>query len=244
VNTSNEKILEEENASIPNNEDISSCDETIETQSNLEEVDGFVQENEEKENEEKENEEKENEETETVEAEVVEEELSCDKPEELLESEKDKKMNKKTKKIVEENTKLRCEVDDFKDKYLRTAAEYENFRKRTIKEKEGIYTDACADVLKEVLPVLDNLERALSVEGCGEELRTGVEMTVRLFNDAFNKLGVHELSPEGTFDPNLHNAVMHVEDEQYGPNEIVEVFQKGYKRANKVLRHSMVKVAN
>ncbi|WP_281418795.1 nucleotide exchange factor GrpE [Clostridium lacusfryxellense] len=184
------------------------------------------------------------EETETVDAQIVEEELTGEQSEELLESEKEKKMNKKTKKLVEENTKLRSEIDDFKDKYLRTAAEYENFRKRTIKEKEGIYTDACADVLKEVLPVLDNLERALSVEGCGDELRTGVEMTVRLFNDAFNKLGVEELALDGAFDPNLHNAVMHVEDEQYGPNEIVEVFQKGYKRANKVLRHSMVKVAN
>jgi len=228
VNTSNEKILEEENASIPNNED-SLRDETMETQSDVQESDEFAQ----------------GEETETVEAEVVEEEeLKGVEPEELLESEKEKKMNKKTKKIVEENAKLLIEVNDFKDKYLRTAAEYENFRKRTVKEKEGIYTDACADVLKEVLPVLDNLERALSVEGCGEELRTGVEMTVRLFNDAFNKLGVEELALEGGFDPNFHNAVMHVEDEQYGPNEIVEVFQKGYKKANKVLRHSMVKVAN
>ncbi|MGH4125859.1 MAG: nucleotide exchange factor GrpE [Clostridium sp.] len=174
------------------------------------------------------------------EAEIVEE---VD-PIELLESENEKNMSKKIKKLQEENTKLEDEVIAIKDKFLRTMAEYENFRKRTAKEKEGIYTDACADVLKEVLPVLDNLERALSVEGCGEDLRTGVEMTVRQFNDAFNKLGVEELSPEGAFDPNFHNAVMHVEDEQYGTNEIVEVFQKGYKRANKVLRHSMVKVAN
>ncbi|MGH4050993.1 MAG: nucleotide exchange factor GrpE [Clostridium sp.] len=205
----------------------------METQSNVEGVDSFAQG-------------EKPEETETVEAEVVEEEeeLKGDEPEELLESEKEKKMNKKTKKIVEENALLRSEVDDYKNKYLRTAAEYDNFRRRTVKEKEGIYTDACADVLKEVLPVLDNLERALSVEGCDEELRTGVEMTVRLFNDAFNKLGVQELALEGGFDPNMHNAVMHVEDEKYGPNEIVEVFQKGYKRANKVLRHSMVKVAN
>ncbi|GCD09099.1 hypothetical protein Ctaglu_07220 [Clostridium tagluense] len=174
------------------------------------------------------------------EAEIVEEV----EPIELLESEKEKDMNKKMKKLQEENTKLENEIIDFKDKFLRTMAEYENFRKRTVKEKEGIYTDACTDVLKEVLPVLDNLERALSVEGCGEDLRTGVEMTVRQFNDAFSKLGVEELPPEGEFDPNFHNAVMHIEDEQYGTNQIVEVFQKGYKRANKVLRHSMVKVAN
>ncbi|MBZ9624658.1 nucleotide exchange factor GrpE [Clostridium tagluense] len=177
---------------------------------------------------------------ESEEAEIVEEV----EPIELLESEKEKDMNKKMKKLQEENTKLENEIIDFKDKFLRTMAEYENFRKRTVKEKEGIYTDACTDVLKEVLPVLDNLERALSVEGCGEDLRTGVEMTVRQFNDAFSKLGVEELPPEGEFDPNFHNAVMHIEDEQYGTNQIVEVFQKGYKRANKVLRHSMVKVAN
>ena len=231
MNTSNDKISQEENASIPNNGVSSLGDETRENQNDLEETEGFIKENE-------------IEETETVEAEVVEEELSGEESEELLESEKEKNMNKKAKKLLEENTKLRSEADGYKDKYLRTAAEYENFRKRTSKEKEVIYTDACADVLKEVLPVLDNLERALSVEGCGEELRAGVEMTARLFNDAFNKLGVEELALKGEFDPNLHNAVMHVEDEQYGPNEIVEVFQKGYKRANKVLRHSMVKVAN
>jgi molecular chaperone GrpE len=176
-----------------------------------------------------------------IQAEIVEDEEFI---EELLESEKEKDMSKKMKKIEEENMKLQNEVIAFKDKLLRTTAEYENLRKRTTKEKEGIYTDACADVLKEVLPVLDNLERALSVEGCGEDLRVGVEMTVRQFNDAFVKLGVEELAPEGEFNPNLHNAVMHVEDEKYGANEIVEVFQKGYKRANKVLRHSMVKVAN
>ncbi|MBU3142438.1 nucleotide exchange factor GrpE [Clostridium sp. CF012] len=204
-------------------EDSSSVDEIEleENQSNTEETEGIIEGT--------------PEDTETVE----EEEFI-----ELLEGEEEKNMSKKIKKLQEENMKLENEIITFKDKFLRTMAEYENFRKRTAKEKEGIYTDACADVLKEVLPVLDNLERALSVEGCGEDLRTGVEMTVRQFNDAFTKLGVEELSPDAAFDPNFHNAVMHVEDEQYGANEIVEVFQKGYKRANKVLRHSMVKVAN
>jgi len=220
VHTNNKEILKEENTSIPS-EDLSSVDEIFETQSTIEETEGFIEETPE-------------------EVEIIEDEEF----QELLESEKEKDMNKKMKKLQEENMKLENEVIAFKDKLLRTTADYENFRKRTIKEKEGIYTDACADVLKEVLPVLDNLERALSVEGCGEDLRVGVEMTVRQFNDAFNKLGVEELAPEGEFDPNFHNAVMHVEDEQYGTNEIVEVFQKGYKRANKVLRHSMVKVAN
>jgi molecular chaperone GrpE len=220
VHTNNEEILKEENTSIPT-ETSNSAEDIEETKSTVEETEDFIEETPE-------------------EAEIVEDEEF----EELLESEKEKDMKKKVNKLEEENKKLQNEVNAFKDKLLRTAAEYENFRKRTAKEKEGIYTDACEDVLKEVLPVLDNLERALSVEGSGENLRTGVEMTVRQFNDAFCKLGVEELASEGEFDPNLHNAVMHVEDEQYGANEIVEVFQKGYKRANKVLRHSMVKVAN
>ncbi len=220
MHTNNEEILKEENTTMAK-EDSSSTDDIKVAQSNIEETEGFVEETPE-------------------EAEIVEDEEF----EELLESEKEKDMKKKMKKLEEENKKLQNEVNAFKDKLLRTTAEYENFRKRTVKEKEGIYTDACEDVLKEVLPVLDNLERALSVEGSGEDLRIGVEMTVRQFNDAFTKLGVEQLASEGEFDPNLHNAVMHVQDEEYGVNEIVEVFQKGYKRANKVLRHSMVKVAN
>jgi len=225
VDTNNEDILEDDNTLV-SDEDLISDDETKGEQNTKGEAEGSIDE--------------------TIEdAEIVEEEeLKDGESEELLESEKEKDMRKNRKKLEEENKKLQDEVDSFKDKLLRTTAEYENFRKRTVKEKQGIYAEACADVLKEVLPVLDNLERALSVEGCGEELRTGVEMTVRLFNDAFEKLGVEELASNGEFDPNLHNAVMHVEDEQYGVNEIVEVFQKGYKKENKVLRHSMVKVAN
>ena len=230
MRTNSEEILKEENDSMPSGTS-NSVDETSEIKSTIEEKESFVEET--------------PEEAEIVEdAEIVEEELKDEEFGKILESEKEKDMRKKTSKLEEENKKLQNEIDTFKDKLLRTTAEYENFRKRTTKEKEGIYTDACEDVLKEVLPALDNLERALSVEGTGEDLRTGVEMTVRQFNDAFSKLGVEELASNGEFDPNLHNAVMHVEDEQYGNNEIVEVFQKGYKRANKVLRHSMVKVAN
>ena len=226
-NSKNEKILKEEEKLRPL-DDLSSADEVEleDNQSSTEETEGIIEETPE-------------------ESEILEDqEMTDEEFIELLESEKEKKMSKKMKKLQEENLKLENDVVNVKDKLLRTMAEYENFRKRTAKEKEGIYTDACADVLKEVLPVLDNLERALSVEGAAEDLRTGVEMTVRQFNEAFVKLGVEELAPKGEFDPNLHNAVMHIEDEQYGANEIVEVFQKGYKRANKVLRHSMVKVAN
>lgn len=164
---------------------------------------------------------------------------------ENLEDEKLDVSNETENKILnEENKKLKNEIEAYKEKLLRTVAEYENFRKRTAKEKEGIYTDACEDVLKEMFPVLDNLDRALIAPGNGDDLRKGVEMTVRQFNEAFSKIGVEEVSCEGQFDPNSHNAVMHIQDEQYGVNEVVEVFQKGYKRGSKVLRYSMVKVAN
>jgi molecular chaperone GrpE len=148
------------------------------------------------------------------------------------------------KRLSEENNKINNELEALKDRIARITAEYDNFRKRTAKEKEGIYTDACEDVLKEMLPVLDNLERAISVDGSVEDLKKGIEMTIRQFGNALEKLNVEEVSTEVEFDPHQHNAVMHIDDEQYGANSIVEVFQKGYKRGDKVLRYSMVKVAN
>lgn len=150
----------------------------------------------------------------------------------------------KFKSLKEENKKLQEELDSLKDRLLRTVAEYDNYRKRSIKEKENIYTDACEDVLKDMLPVLDNLERALVVDGSAEDLKKGIEMTVKQFNNSLEKLGVEEVDASGEFDPNLHNAVMHAEDENLGKNQIAEVFQKGYKKGSKVLRYSMVKVVN
>ena len=147
-------------------------------------------------------------------------------------------------KLKDENKKLQNELEAVKDRLLRTNAEYENFRKRTAKEKEGIYTDACEDVLKNMFPVLDNLERAITVEGSNEDIKKGIEMTIRQFKDSLGKLQVEEISTEGDFDPNYHNAVMHIDDETFGKNQVVEVFQKGYKKGDKVLRYSMVKVAN
>ena len=127
---------------------------------------------------------------------------------------------------------------------LRITAEYENFRKRTAKEKEGIYADACADVLKEVIPTVDNLERALVVDGSVEDLKKGIEMTIKGFQTSLEKLGVEEISVEEGFDPNMHQAVMHIQDENYDKNVVAEVFLKGYKKGDKVIRYSMVKVAN
>ena len=148
------------------------------------------------------------------------------------------------RKLKDENKKLSNEAEALKERLLRLTAEYENYRKRTAKEKESIYTDACTDVLKEMIPVLDNLERAVQVEGNAEDIKKGIEMTIKGFNTSFEKLGVEEIDATGEFNPNLHQAVMHIEDENYGANAIAEVFQKGYKRGEKIIRYTVVKVAN
>lgn len=153
-------------------------------------------------------------------------------------------LKKENSKLKDENKKAINELDSIKDRLSRVMAEYDNFRKRTVKEKDNIYSDACKDILKEVLPVLDNLERAVNVEGNAEDLKKGIEMTMKQFNNALSKLNVEEIPCEGEFDPNLHNAVMHIEDDKYDKNSIVEVLQKGYKREDKIIRYSMVKVAN
>ncbi|MBE6064623.1 MAG: nucleotide exchange factor GrpE [Clostridium cochlearium] len=162
----------------------------------------------------------------------------------LNSSEDKNKLEEVISELKDENEKLNNEVEALKDRLLRISGEYDNYRKRTDKEKESLYVEACEDVLKEMLPVLDNLERAILAKGDIEDLKKGVDMTLKQFEDSFKKLGVEEISTENGFDPNLHNAVMHVEDSQYGEKEIVEVFLKGYKKGDKVIRHSMVKVAN
>ena len=136
-------------------------------------------------------------------------------------------------------------VQNDSDKYLRLMAEFDNYKKRSVKERENIYTDVRVDTVSKFLPVYDNLERALKAETADEAYKKGVEMTFNQLLDVFKKLGVEEIESVGkTFDPNLHNAVMHVEDEEKGENEIVEEFQKGFKVGDKVIRFSMLKVAN
>ena len=131
------------------------------------------------------------------------------------------------------------------DKYLRLAAEYDNFRKRTAKEKESIWTEVKADTAAAFLPVYDNLERAIKQETADEAYKKGVEMTMNQLREVFSKLGIEEIPALGeTFDPNLHNAVMHIDDENFGENTVAEVFQTGFRCGEKVLRFSMVKVAN
>ena len=132
-----------------------------------------------------------------------------------------------------------------KDKYLRLAAEYDNYRKRSQKERETVYADAKADTVLQLLPVYDNLERALKAECSDGAFYKGVEMIMEQLMGIFAKLGVEVIQTEGqTFDPALHNAVIHVEDESLGENVVAEEFQKGFTLNGKVIRFAMVKVAN
>lgn len=165
--------------------------------------------------------------------EVTTEETSTDAVAEL---ENAKKELEETKKALEESN----------TKYLTMLAEYDNFRKRSAMEKERTYTDARTDTLSQILPMIDNLERAAAYsDGNAETVAKGLEMTLRSFAELMEKLGIKEIEAMGkTFDPEVHNAVFHVDDESYGEQEIVEVLQKGYLIGDKVLRYAMVKVAN
>lgn len=140
------------------------------------------------------------------------------------------------------------ELQETSQKYLRLAAEYDNFRKRTQKEKEALYADSITLVVKEWLPVLDNLDRAAQLIEQSQDtgkIAEGLSMVRKQAFEVMEKLGVNEIEClNAEFDPNLHDAVMHVEDDNYGSSTVVEVLQKGYQRGDNVIRHSIVKVAN
>ena len=132
-----------------------------------------------------------------------------------------------------------------RDAHLRVAAEFDNFRKRTTREKEASYGNGKADAVAKILPIYDNLERALQQETTDAAYKKGVEMTMNELLKIFGNLGVEVFGAAGdTFDPNLHNAVMHIDDENLGENTIAQVFQKGFKIGDKVVRFAMVQVAN
>ena len=150
-----------------------------------------------------------------------------------------------TREQMEKMEGLAKLVSDVNDKYLRLAAEYDNYRKRTAREKEHVYSDAKIDTIKPFLGVLDNLERGVSQFEEGDPHRQGLELICKQFEDVLTKLGVAEIPALGEkFDPEKHNAVMHTEDETAEENTVVEVFQKGYTLGDKILRFAMVKVAN
>ena len=158
--------------------------------------------------------------------------------------EKKEKRSKGDKKLLEEIEALKAKIAEQDDKYLRMAAEYDNFRRRSREEKDGIYETALSDTVALLLPIIDNLERAAMYDD-GEKVKEGLVMTAKATIEVFAKLGVEDFGKVGeTFDPNIHNAVLHIDDESYGEGEIVEVFQKGYKKGDKIIRYAMVKVAN
>lgn len=144
-----------------------------------------------------------------------------------------------------ERDALRKEYDELNDRYLRALAEYDNFRKRTQREKDAIYGDAIADAVAKLLPILDSFDRAKEYPCADENFKKGIDMICNSVGESFAALGVTEIPAENErFDPSLHNAVLHEEDPSVGENMIVEVFRKGYRLGDRVIRFTMVKVAN
>lgn len=179
------------------------------------------------------------------------EETAKETKEETAEPKKAEAAEQKTesgpkKKESDELEKLRKQMADLNDRYVRLFAEYDNFRKRTANEKTSLYNKALTDAYSDLFPVLDNFERAYASEDTSpEDFKKGMDMIYKQVQEIFQKAGVEPFGEPGeTFDPMLHNAVMHVEDPDKGEGEIVAVFQKGYKLGDKVVRHAMVQVAN
>ncbi|MBE7032780.1 MAG: nucleotide exchange factor GrpE [Ruminococcaceae bacterium] len=165
------------------------------------------------------------------------------KKEEVIEEVKEEVAPEVTEETPE--NEFEKKYNDVNEKYMRTLAEYDNYRKRTIKEKESIYPEAKAVVVEKFLPVIDNFQRAIDSAENKDGFYEGVVMLKKQMDEVFAALGVEEIKAVGEeFNPELHNAVMHVDDEEAGENTIVEEFQKGYKIGDRVIRHSMVKVAN
>lgn len=163
---------------------------------------------------------------------------------------KKKKEKEKTYTLTQEQMETMelaaKQLDSVKDQFVRLSAEYDNYRKRTTKEKDNIYQDAKADTIRTFLAVYDNLERAAAAEG-GEDSphKKGLEMIFHQFQELLKKMNVEEIEAKGKeFDPETMNAVMHIDDENFGENEVAQVFQAGFKMGDKVIRHAIVQVAN
>ena len=169
-----------------------------------------------------------------------EQEANTEPAEESAKAAEKEKKKKKSEKIPKE------EFDSHKQQHLRVLAEYDNFRKRSANEKNAVYNNAVSDTINAILPVADNIDRALAQENVSaEDMKKGVEMIASQFKASFEKLGIREVGQVGEpFDPALHNAVAHIESDELGENVISAVFQKGYMLGDKVVRHAMVQVAN
>lgn len=168
-----------------------------------------------------------------------------DAAEEVKDSKKDKK--EKKKKMSEQEQRLTQELNEYKDRYTRLVAEFDNYKKRTARELDARYADAKANVWSNILPVVDNFDRAIAADATTDPAAyaQGVELIYKQLKEIMKSNGIEEIEALGLeFDPEYHNAVMHIDSDEAGENQIVEVFSKGYKTEAKVIRHSVVKVAN
>ena len=164
---------------------------------------------------------------------------------EKKEESKQKEQNNKEKELKEEISKLKDELADVKDRHTRLIAEFDNLKKRSAKEREGLYNSIIADIITSLLPVLDNLEKASEAQTQDEEYKKGIELVLKQFKDVLTANGVKEIEAEGKpFDPELHEAVSTIQDENLGEKIVAKEYRKGYTIGNKVIRHSMVVVAN
>ena len=151
----------------------------------------------------------------------------------------------KEKELNEQISKLKDELEDVKDRHTRLIAEFDNLKKRSAKEREGLYNSIIGDIMSSLLPVIDNLEKATEAESKDEEYKKGIELVLKQFKDVLNANGVKEIEAVGQpFDPELHEAVSMIQDENFGEKVVAQEYRKGYMIGNKVIRHSMVVVAN
>ena len=167
------------------------------------------------------------------------------KQEQLEEKKQKKQEDSKEKELNEKIEKLNQELDELKDRHTRLIAEFDNLKKRSAKERENLYNSVVVDIITPLLPVIDNLEKAVEQQTADEEYKKGIELVLKQFKDVLSARGVTEIETVGkTFDPELHEAVSSVQDASKGEKEIVQEYRKGYMIGNKVIRHSMVIVAN
>ena len=162
-----------------------------------------------------------------------------------MEEKENQEIENKEENVEVKDMVPKQDYEELDDRYKRILAEFENFKKRSGKERESLYNSILSDVVEVILPVLDNLENALKVETQDEEYKKGIELVEKQFKDVLTAKGVEEIKALGeTFDPELHEAVSSIQDENLGEKEIAQEYRKGYKLGNKVIRHSMVVVAN
>lgn len=178
-------------------------------------------------------------------AEEKQENLEKDKKQDVSKKEENKSTENQKEEMKHKDMVPKQDYDELDDRYKRILAEFENFKKRSGKEREGLYNSILSDVIEVILPVVDNLENAVKVETKDENYKKGIELVLKQFQDVLASKGVQEIKAVGeTFDPSLHEAVSSIQDENLGEKEIAQEYRKGYKIGNRVIRHSMVVVAN